>query len=364
MQLATLTARLLTGLPLYTRPEKMLRRIQLGVVIVFIFCVVAGARLSTAAANNTEEDAAQEIFARARVLPGIGPGLIALKRDAAGRYYAAGSPGNVVSIFTADGKRAGEIPDASSPDPKKNAKIVFADAMDVDSTGRVFVADRGANAVKIFAPDGSLAVTIPVPGPTSIAALPGDEFVVTSLRYRRLMMIYGDGGTLTRAIGDPGDFSAHFDPNRMPDLGRVSADPAGNIYFVFSFLPVPTVRRFDRFGYAGTEISLDQFAPNAKSRDLLSLDRHDDPPATKPVIDALGVDPVTQEIWIAVGNDLLRFGNLGVPIASYRTLSPAGARLVPKTILIEPNRLLLGTDSFGVFEFAKPAKPPANAVTR
>lgn len=346
----------------------MLRRIELGVVIVLTLCAIVGAGLSTAASRHWDRDkdadAEQDIVASARVLPSIGPGLIALKRDAAGSYYVAASPGNVISIFTADGRRAGEIPDANSPDPKKNAKIVFAAGIDVDFTGRVFVADRGANAVKIFAPDGSLTVTIPVPGPTSIAALPGDEFVVTSLRYRRLMMIYDDGGTLTRAIGDPGDFTPHFDPNRTPDLGRVSADPAGNIYFVFSFLPVPTVRRFDRFGYAGNEISLDQFAANAKSRDLLALDRHDEPPATKPVIDALSVDPVTQEIWIAVGNELLRFENLGAHIASYRTLSPAGARLVPKTILIEPDRLLLGTESFGVFEFAKPAKPPANAIAR
>ncbi len=330
-------------------------RLHLGVVAVFVSCAFLGTHLMSA-----EKDAQQDIVARARVLPGVGPGLISLKRDAAGRYYAAASPGNVILIFSPDGKRVGEIPDASSPDPKKNAKIVFADALDVDSAGRVFVADRGANAVKIFAPDGALAATIPVPGPTSIAALPGDEFVVTSLRYRRLMMIYGDAGILTRAIGDPGDFSAHFDPNRTPDLGRVSADPAGNIYFVFSFLPVPTLRRFDRFGYAGTEISLDQFAQDARSRDLLSLDHHDEPPAAKPVIDSVGVDPVTHEIWIAVGNELLRFENLGVQIASYRTLSPAGARLVPKTILIEPDRLLLGTDSFGIFEFAKPAKPAAN----
>ena len=77
----------------------------------------------------------------------------------------------------------------------------------MDSSGRVLVADRGANNVKIFAPDGSLAGVIPIPAPTSVAALPGDEFAVTSLRYHWLMGIYGYAGTLVRAIGDPGDFA-------------------------------------------------------------------------------------------------------------------------------------------------------------
>ena len=94
------------------------------------------------------------------------------------------------------------------PDPKKNPRIVFAADFDVDSSGRVLVADRGANNVKIFAPDGSIAGVTPIPAPTSVAALPGSEFAVTSLRYHWLMGIYGYAGTLVRAIGDPGRFRA------------------------------------------------------------------------------------------------------------------------------------------------------------
>ncbi|MGH9745260.1 MAG: hypothetical protein ACRD59_04025 [Candidatus Acidiferrales bacterium] len=329
----------------------MSRRIQLGVLIALVLSLAATAYRAPAEGRDVEP----EIRARARALPSVGAGLIALKRDASGRYYVAAAPANTISIFGPDGKLLGQIPDANSPDAAKGNKINFAADFDVDSTGRVLVADRGANAVKIFSPDRSLSATIPIPGPTSIAALPGDEFAVTSLRYRRLMMIYGVGGTLVRAIGDPLDFAPHIDFTRTPDLGRVSADPAGNIYFVFSFLPVPTVRRFDRFGYAGNEIALDEFAPESHRRELLSLERHSAPSA-KPEINALGVDSVTQEIWIAVGDELLRFDKDGARSGAYRTLSPAGAPLFPKMILVEPDRLLLGTDSFGVFDFARPVK--------
>jgi hypothetical protein len=334
----------------------MSRHTKLGFLVVLALCLLPVVLLVPAAG----QDAELEIRARARVLPDVGPGLIALKRDAAGRYFVAASPANQVSIFSAEGKRVGQIPGASSQDATKNAKIVFAADFDVDSAGRVLVADRGANAIKIFSADGSLAITIPFAAPTSIAALPGDEFAATSLRYKWLLAIYGDNGKLTRAFGEPHDFFAGFDSSRTPDLGRVSSDPAGNLYFVFSFLPVPTMRRFDRFGYAGNEISLDEFAPNSTRRDLLSLDRRDTSQA-KPQINALGVDPLTQEIWLAVGGDLLRFESLGARLGAYHTLSPSGAPLVPKTILVEKDRLLIGTDSFGVFDFAKPAKIPARS---
>jgi hypothetical protein len=334
----------------------MSRHTKLGFLVVLALCLLPVVLLVPAAG----QDAELEIRARARVLPDVGPGLIALKRDAAGRYFVAASPANQVSIFSAEGKRVGQIPGASSQDATKNAKIVFAADFDVDSAGRILVADRGANAIKIFSADGSLAITIPFAAPTSIAALPGDEFAATSLRYKWLLAIYGDNGKLTRAFGEPHDFFAGFDSSRTPDLGRVSSDPAGNLYFVFSFLPVPTMRRFDRFGYAGNEISLDEFAPNSTRRDLLSLDRRDTSQA-KPQINALGVDPLTQEIWLAVGGDLLRFESLGARLGAYHTLSPSGAPLVPKTILVEKDRLLIGTDSFGVFDFAKPAKIPARS---
>ena len=56
-----------------------------------------------------------------------------------------------------------------------------------------------------------------------------------------------------------------------------------------------------------------------------------------------------------------RFDKTGVPIGSYRTLSPAGAPLSAKTILVEPDRLLLGTEAWGIFDFVKPEKAPANS---
>ncbi len=342
--------------------RKMLRRIQLGAVAVCIVFLLAMAHLAPIAGQSSEP----EIRARARVFPDVAAGLIGIKRDAAGHYYVVASPATKVLVLSADGKRLGEIPSAvaqetTPPDPKKNPRIVFAADFDVDSSGRVLVADRGANNVKIFAADGSIAGVIPIPAPTSVAALTGSEFAVTSLRYHWLMGIYGYAGTLVRAIGDPADFAHGADAQHSSDLGRVSSDPAGNLYYVFLFLPEPMVRRFDRFGFAGTEIAFDEFAAAAPHHDPFS-DSNDNPRPVRMQISALAVDSATQEIWIAIGNELRRFDKNGVPIGSYRTLSPAGAPLSAKAILVEPDRLRLGTEAWGIFDFAKPAKAPANSA--
>jgi hypothetical protein len=338
----------------------MFRRTQLGAAAVCVLFLLAAVYLAPSAGQSSES----EIRAGARVFPDVGPGLIGIKRDATGRYYVVASPANTVSVLSAEGKRTGEIPsaavqDSATPDSKKNSKIVFAADFDVDSSGHVLVADRGANGVKIFAADGSLTGMIPIPAPTSVASLPGNELAVTSLRYRWLMGIYGYAGTLVRAIGDPGDFAHGTDAHRTPDLGRVSSDPAGNLYFVFLFLPEPTVRRFDRFGFAGSEIALDEFAAAARHHELFSTDDNARPVRTQ--INALAVDPISQEIWIAIGNELRRFDKNGVAIGSYRTLSPAGAPLSAKAILIESDRLLLGTEAWGIFDFARPAKASTNS---
>lgn len=337
----------------------MFRRTQLGASAL---CLLASVYFLPSAGQNSEP----EIRARARVFPEVGPGLIGVKRDATGRYYVVASPATTVLILSAEGQRIGDIPgaavqDSATPDAKKNSKIVFAADFDVDSSGRVLVADRGANCVKIFAVGGALAGLIPIPAPTSVAALSGNEFAVTSLRYRWLMGIYGYAGTLVRVIGDPGDFARGTDAHRTPDLGRVSSDPSGNLYYVFLFLPEPTVRRFDRFGFAGNEIALDEFAATARHHELFSSDSDGSPRQVRTQINALAVDPTTQEIWIAIGNELRRFDKNGVPIGSYRTVSPAGAPLSAKAILVEPERLLLGTEAWGIFDFAKPAKAAANS---
>ena len=81
-------------------------------------------------------------------------------------------------------------------------------------------------------------------------------------------------------------------------------------------------------------------------------------PSLHRIISAVGVDPQTQELWIAIGTLLMRFDKDGQRLSSFRTYLPSGARLEASQILVEPDRLLIAADTQGIYEFAKPKKLP------
>lgn len=312
-----------------------------------------------ASASSGGQQLEREIQAVARQFPEVGPGVNALKRDAAGRYYVLALPATTVAIYGADGKRVGQIPNANS-----HATITFAEAIDLDASGRLYVADRGANAVKIFSADGALVTTIRVAMPASLVALSGGEVAVATMHSEHLVDVMDEQGKTVRGIGEPSDLSDKKDLNKLLNRGRICGDPAGNIYFAFTYLPDPIIKKYDRYGYAAYEIDLStaEFAPTDRRRDVLRLDRHADlPPPQKPTVDAIGVDPATQDVWAAIGNALLHFDKDGARRGTYRTFTKEGARLEPKAILVEADRLLLAADPLGIFEFARPDKVSVEA---
>src|ERR1700677_1927953 len=197
---------------------------------------------------------------RGRVLPEITAGVTAMKRDAAGRIYVLATPANTILVFSPEGKRVGEIPQAEST----AAKIQFAGDFGLDSDGRVFGADRAANTVGIFSSVGALSAKAPVFAPTGVVALPNNQFAVSTLRSKRLIEIRDEEGRLVRSFGDPADAGITVDPNKLQNLGKVSGDGEGAIYFAFATLPDPLIRKFDRYGYAGGDARFDasRYAPN------------------------------------------------------------------------------------------------------
>lgn len=301
-----------------------------------------------------DDDMEIEITARARLFPDVGPGIKAVRRDAAGHYYFLSTTDSAVRVYAADNTFLGQIPtDAKSP-----AAIVYGDDMDVDASGRVYVADRGANAVKVYTHDGRLALSIPVNAPTSVVALPTGEIAVAAMKSGELVTVYGMTGKDLREFGDLSDLAEHEDLNRLLNIGRLAGDPASHIYYAFSYMPEPTVRKYDAFGYSAYQISLKtiDIYPTAQAmrRAIYRLDQQSTTPQLQKVINAIGVDPATEEVWVALGDDLMKFDKDGNRIEKYRTLTTSGEDLTPTSILIEPHRLLLADDPHGVFEFARP----------
>jgi len=303
-----------------------------------------------------------ELESTARLLPDAGTGLRAIHRDATGRYYVLAAPGSFLTVYSADGKLVGKIPSAGA----KDSSFVLAEDFDVDSSGRVVVADRGANAIKIFDASWRLQNTFHATAPISVAAFSSGEIAVTSSQSRKLVDIYDASGKWLRHFGDLSSLAERPELNRSLNVGKLASDPSNNLYYAFTFLPEPTVRRYDRLGNSTLEISLvtTEFEPTAEAmrRQIWEQDQRPGTATLKPVVNAIGVDPQSLDIWVAIDDELTHFDREGGRRGeTYRTFTADGDRMAPSSIIVEPNRLVLAADPIGVYAFPRPDKAPGIA---
>lgn len=303
-----------------------------------------------------------DLLARRQMLKTVGAGFRAIRRGPGGNYYVLTAPAPAVLIYDSAGKQVGQVPSAELA-KTKGVAIVYGESFDVDREGRVVVCDRGARAVKIYSPSGNLTASIQAALPISAVFLPGDEIAVASPDTEHLVTAYDLQGKLVRDYGDREEIGDRADLNTQVNFGHLAVDEMGNNYFSFDYLPEPTVRKFDRVGYLSTEISLKtlEFQPAAQAaRKAIARSENnaESIPALHRIISAVGVDPQTQELWIAIGTLLMRFDKDGQRLSSFRTYLPSGARLEPSQIVVESDRLLIAADPQGIYEFPKPKKLP------
>lgn len=304
----------------------------------------------------------QDLTARARVFPGAGPGLRALRRGPDGRYYILSSTSATVAVYSPEGVLSGQVPKV----PTKKSAVVSGEGLDVDASGRVYVADHGANAIKIYAPDGGLLNTIPVDAPLSVAAFPNGEIAVTSEHSEKLVNVYDAQGMKIRDFGQVPEMADRPDLNRLVSVGRVIRDADDHLFYGFTYFPEPRVQRYDLSGRASLEVLLNtlDYQPDAQAtrREIAREDGTDKPPYLRPIIDAFGVDPRSEEVWIAMGDELVQCDNEGNRRGDYRTYTSEGNRVQPISILIESNRILLAADPIGVYDFARPPRPATQST--
>jgi hypothetical protein len=324
------------------------------VKLIAAMCLLAFALCS--AQGQVEDD----LTAKTRLFPGIGAGLRAVKRGADGKVYILASPALGVAVFDTTGKQVLSIGAAaggmSAGKPEKSP-IVFGEDFDIDAQGDIYVADRGANLVLIFSPTGALLKSFPVNSPLSIAALPDGEIAVATLRQAHLVVVFDKNGRELREFGDPEPLADRPDLNRYLSLGQLETDAQGTLYYGFGFMPEPTVRLYDRHGYAGQDIvysGLDAM-PEAQAarKEIARLERKGGTPFFKRILTAVGVDPGSGEVWMALGNTLLHFDKEGNRRATYKLYTPEGARLEANTIVVGEDWLLVGSDPLGVYRFER-----------
>ena len=133
---------------------------------IAVMCLMLSAAYGAAAQVDGE------LVAKRRVYAPIGPGLKAVRHGADGKFYVLASPNPGLIVFSPEGKKLLAMKESSGLAPaaleelRKSGEVLtqFGEDCDVDSDGNIYVADRGANAVQVFAKEGRLLKTIPVTG--------------------------------------------------------------------------------------------------------------------------------------------------------------------------------------------------------
>jgi len=345
------------------------------------FAVLSMAILSSAPLRAQEDPT---LDASGRRFPDVSAGFRAIRRGPDGSYYVLASPqpsnpldvpkrdtrfkrsqvpkpaAPVVLVFDSQGRKLRQIPAQT-----RRGELVSPSSLDLDGSGRVYIADQSANTVSIYTADGEPFAHLGVAEPTQIVTLPHDQFAVCSGNSERLISVYDLRGTLVREFGEPAELSDDPELNHRLNTGHLASDKAGNLYFAFRYMPEPTVRKYDpASGYLLDETSLttldvEPMAQSARQEIARIASRK----AVLPheIISAMGVDPETQELWLALGNLLMHFDSADNRTATNRIyttggttgVATGGARLVPNFILVEKDELLLGNDPLGIYGFPR-----------
>jgi hypothetical protein len=310
-----------------------------------------------------------ELTAKRRLFPEVGVGLRAVKRGDNDKTYVLGSQGLIVfdakdhKLLTI-GSPTANVPTSKTTSAGGTAPGVpaagqsFAEDFDVDAAGQIYVADRAANLIVEYSADGNRLKSFRVNAPLAVAALPDSEVAVTTLHDPHLILVFDKNGRDIRDFGELEEVSSREDLNRYLNSGYLATDSRGDIYYAFIYTPEPTVRQYDRNGYASQTIQFTEIeafaAAQAARKEIERQERKGKQPTFKPILTAIGVVRSTGEVWVALHNRLLRFDKDGYRKATYQLYTPDGTRLDANSIVVEKDRLLIGSDPLGIFEFERP----------
>jgi hypothetical protein len=177
------------------------------------------------------------------------------------------------------------------------------------------------------------------------------------------VVVFDKNGRDVREFGDPEQLSDRTDLNRFLNIGQLASDDKGHLFYGFAYTPEPTVREYDRFGYAGQDVqytALEAAAvAQAVRREIRRQEKKNGTPIFKRVLNAVGIDRDSGDIWMGVSNEIYRFDKEGTRRGDYKLYTPEGARLEPNIIVVQKDRLMIGNDPLGIYVFERPDKKNA-----
>src|SRR5262245_35805304 len=202
------------------------------------------------------------MVAKRRLFAPVGPGLKQIREGADGKIYVLASPSPGLVVYSPEARRlltmreAAALPEAALAEAKASGEVLvqYGEDCDVDPDGTIYVVDRSANSIQVYSIEGKHLRTVSVNAPVAVAALPEGEVAVATLRQPALVTVFDKNGRLVREFGDSEQLTNRADLNRYLNIGNLASDAQGHLYYGFEYFPEPTVRQFDRFGYAAGDL--------------------------------------------------------------------------------------------------------------
>ncbi len=201
--------------------------------------------------------------------------------------------------------------DAERKTEKIKSTFPSAKALAVNSQGRIFVA--GDSQLSVSDVKGNRLGNFPIPvTTTSLATLNNGGVVIAAADSDGLLTVFDEFGKRSRRIGSLKRLDTRdVVQNRFLNTGKVTVNQSGDIYYVSTYSPVPTVQKFSKQGVllkefaiegATVELQLKRANEFLRQRKLGCVGGYF-------VIRTATVDPTTGHLWIGM-NGLSESGSI------------------------------------------------------
>lgn len=263
--------------------------------------------------DPTSEDI--ELKAGERVFFESGLRTVGVRRDGEGNYYVLNMRDRLVWVYNSYLNPKGRIGGLGMGP----ADLVHPRDFAVAEDGKVIVADWAGDQVKIFGSNGVLVSSIPIRRPWSAGVLSTGEILASGPPRDHLVSVFTADGKLMRSFGDLIPIDSNPELNALMNTGRIFVDRSDNIYYMFVFLPTPTIRKYDREGKLLAEFHPDgerirRAAQSASEK--LKENRAEGRLGASSVLNGLAVDEETGDLWVSCTSAIYRLSPEGEPKAT------------------------------------------------
>jgi len=297
--------------------------------------------------------AQDELRAYRQVAYESGHGTLALKKGPGDSFYALNQADRCVWTFSSSGSTTGRI----SSIGMGPTDLLAPKDLAVDSEGDAIVADA-SGAVKIFSLKGAPLNSVPFQRPQHVASMSDGRILVSGFPKQYLISIFDKQGRLNNTIGTPAKVDEDPFFNAVLNMGEISVDESDNIYYAFTYMLNPTIRKYKSDGTLLAEWNLSdgdtlgqiiaaakqKYQSNKKAKNYGGV----------PVLTAVTFDQSSDTLWVASGAQVTQLDSSGHSLRIIKLLQPDGKPLQAVGLLVDRDTIRAANYLSGIFEFQKP----------